>query len=781
MERIIVWQRWAQRAEPSREAVATAVLWRSAARERFLSVGAETLIEIGATIAFSLAPSQLARVIELCTIGVREAERDGSGHGGLTYGLALGSIELDLEHGSYVGDVIDRAQALANAGEPHEVVLDANAERASGGAFLFARELTCGFGMSAVVLDRAFPKRSDCQRALVQLERPALPAHGLVQFEALRKLAKTSGRHRVLLVGQHGLGLSQWIEHIANELAPPLWLELGALGTSLAPLGSLMAALRHVPDDAAPERLLARDEEPDRHALTTLQAIRAGAAVTRRDAVLALRQYVGRASERGPRALISVDPTPLIDPSSVGVIAEATRDGGPDMLVMMRLLPDSKPPEAFARSAGLSELRVRGLSQQEARALAAALLHSEVPDDIARRAAAMGGANPLAVTEAVRVLVASGDVVCAAGAFRWRRGPAGRLDTMSFEAMFEERVDALAAPLRRALEVVANLPDPNDHELAREVAAIDGFVPETWTRALEELAAFGFLHVGERGIVLSSALRLVVQASMAPARALELNGSIARVLTHQLSSEATFARAGLAHYLARAGSVEEAARVFIEVADLAAQHGFVRSGVRLAAAAVECDPSDATRARTAQLVERINERQPGKPPPPPLAREALERATPARVVTHGVANNAQRRAVDAILARDFEEVERALELLVASGRSGASIDRLRTIALLAKGDCEGASSLLERLSAREQRGRVTPRLALTRALVALTTGEFDEAVRAALGALASTRKARDPVGERAALGVLAMCYRQLGRDADAARLTSAALEAQALA
>jgi hypothetical protein len=72
---------------------------------------------------------------------------------------------------------------------------------------------------------------------------------------------------------------------IAEELAPPAWLDVRALGASLAPLSGLMYALRRLPADARPEQVLAGDDELDRHALATLVSIRSGRVASRRDAV----------------------------------------------------------------------------------------------------------------------------------------------------------------------------------------------------------------------------------------------------------------------------------------------------------------------------------------------------------------------------------------------------------------------------------------------------------------------------------------------------------------
>lgn len=787
MERVIVWQRWSPPSDTSRDAVAFAARLRIAARERFVQAEAEVVAEIGATAVFALDVKQLSRAIELCMSALRESEREEqAGMGSIACGIALGKIRREEGTGVVLGEVLDRAQALANQAGSHELLLDATAQAATAGTFLFAREISYGPGLSAAVLDRAFPRRSECQRAIAHLARAPFAANGQVQLESLRRLAKSSGRHRVLLVGPHGVGIGQRIARIVDEVAPSAWIDVRPLGASLAPLSGLMYALRRLPLSAVPEHVLTRSDEPDRHALATLGAIRDGHAVSRRDAVLALRQYIGRAGEGGRRPVLSVDPAPLIDPSTVGVVAEAARENGPDVLVIMRLLLESKPPEAFARGGGLSEIRVRGLSQHEARALAAAMMKTELPNDVARRAAAMGGSNPHAVAEALRVLISSGDVVFDRGGFRWRRGPAGRLTTMTLESLLEERIDGLAAPLRRALEVLATVPDPDDRALAAEVAARDGLLEDTWTRAVEELDALGFIATGVRGICMSPVVRRVTHATMVPARSLELNRFVTSALERRTSRDEGFARANVAYYLARAGRMIEAAEIFIDVAALAGELGFLRSGVRLAAAAVECDPSEGTRARAAQIAEQLSERhtqgstRPRESTPSSSfpVRERSSSAAPAALPAQGLAFEARKQAVQALLARDFDAVERAIDMLVASGRDGAGVERLRTLLMLVKGDHIGAQALLDRQCERHPLSKTPPRLYLTSALVAIASGEVELAVRASLETLARTREARDGLGERASMCVLSMCYRRLGREADARRLARAALDAR---
>jgi hypothetical protein len=779
MERVIVWHRWSPPAEPSREAMAFALGWRDVSRERFLAADAESLVELGGSAVFSLPVTKLARAIDLCLSAVRDAEREESNAGGLSFGIAIGHIDrVPAGDGSWVGDALDRAQGLANAAGAHEVLIDASAQAAAANLYLFTGEVAVGASLGTVV-DRVFPRRADCARALAHLQKPPFAAEGQAQFEALCRLARSAGRHRVLLVGPQGSGIGQWIARIASEVAAPAWLDIRAPGASLAPLSGLMYALRRLPPEAAPERVLAAE---DAAALQALVAIRAGQGVARRDAVLALRQYVLRCAHDGRRALISVDPTAAIDPGTVGVIAETARENGPDLLLIMRLLVDAKPPESLR--GGLAEVRVRGLSAIEARALAAAMLGEDKPGDIARRAAAMGGGSPQAVAEALRVLVAAGDVVWEAGAFRWRRGPAGRLNTLRLETLLEERFDALAAPLRRALEVLATVPDADDRALCAEVAAADGLLEETFARAVEELDTLGLARVDARGTAVSETMRGVVHAAMTPARTVELHRNVAQALEKRLAGDHDFARATHAYYVARGGQVTQAAELFLEVAARAGQHGFVRSGVRLAAAAVEADPSERTRGRAAAIAERLSERQLSPKTPltgtSPILLPHKGDAPPPRPPID-VATQASARAVQAIMARDFDEVERAVELLVAAGRDGASVDRLRAVTLLVKGDRDGASLLLARLQDAANGHGDSPRLLLTQALVAIASHELRDAVRTGLRALSLARQAHDRAGERACLSVLALCYGALGREVEAQRLAQAALAPDATA
>lgn len=411
--------------------------------------------------------------------------------------------------------------------------------------------------------------------------------------------------------------------------------------------------------------------------------------------------------------------------------------------------------------------------------MAQSMLGRATPNDVARRAAAMGGDTPLGVAEAVRVLIASGDVIYDGEKFVWRRGPAGRLNTLSSEALLEERIDQQDATITRVLEVLSSVPDPNETSLVLRVAEADGLSNADVERAYDELSRQSLIDRVERAALLSPMVRTVVEAAMPPARLAEVNRFIATALEQRMRKDQGFARATLGYYLAHGGRQDEAVEALLEVARTAGQRGFLRSGVRLAAAAVECDPSPKTRQRAAQLAQAMNERARAKRrpaeaqsiPPAPSTSQALpvpeEPAPP-------LASEAVSRAIEAMIARDFDAVDRSIELMVAAGRDGPAVDRLRAMSMLSRGDRDGALRALERSRPSQPPKADDARVLLTQALVQLENDELEPGVRSALRALAFARRASDIPGERAALQTMALFYRRLGRHDDAQKLEVAA-------
>jgi hypothetical protein len=295
MERLIVWHRWCPPPEPTPEAVAQAAIWRIGARSRFVREGAELIAEVGGSAVFGLDAADTVRAVELCLSIHDEVEKEGGEFGQVAHGLAMGMVERTHAQGAFVGDALDRAQALANRARPTEIVLDPTAQGAAAAAFLFSRALSAGPAVQGEVIDRMHPRRRDCRSALKHLSPPLLHGSAQAQLGMLKQVALGTGRHRVVLVGAYGSGTGSWLDHVAEEVKPSLWLDVRALSTALAPLSGLSYALRRLSPREAPEALLDLTHEHDRAALAVLADIRRGEAVGRRDAVNALQRLLGRA------------------------------------------------------------------------------------------------------------------------------------------------------------------------------------------------------------------------------------------------------------------------------------------------------------------------------------------------------------------------------------------------------------------------------------------------------------------------------------------------------
>ncbi len=800
MERLIVWHRWLPPAESGPDALLRAREAQERCRRKLESEGARVLATLGGTVVCEVDPAYIAPVVEGCLELLTTFEKLEGDVGSLSIALSIGTM-TDESARSEIGqaaepqtdsDVLDRAQALANQAQAGELVLDREAHASMAATFLFARELSAGPGIDGEVVDRWLPRRRDCRAGLALLAPPILPASAQAPFQLLRQVTLSKGRHRLLVVGPYGAGVTSWMGHLANEAKPALWLHVSAVAAPLAPLSGLAYALARLHSQGrGPEHLLDLTDEPDKRAIDVLGQVRQGLAIGRREVINALRHLIVRMPElHGTRAWISVSPVPLVDPASVGVIADAIRECPADHLLVLRMALDGKPPEALVRGGALAEIRLLPLSQSEARALAQSMLGRDASSDIARRAAAMGGTTALGIAEAVRVLVSSGDVIHDGEVFRWRRGPAGRVNTIPVDEMIEERVDQLDNDARRLLETLASVPDPAETELVDEVRRADGVSDAAYSVAIEQLIAESLIERSHAALAMTSQVRTVVEHCMPPARLSEVNRYIAEALSKRTPDKDQFSHATLGYYMARGGNPEAAVDVLLEAARSAGQLGFVRSGVRLAAAAVECDPTGEAHERAALIAQTMSARAatPKKAPEAAEAAQAArmeppsEPALPSAQPERTFSAQAMQHAIEAIVARDFDAVERCLELLVAAGKDGPAVDRLRAMTLLSKGDPAAARQALDRTRPRAQQPEQdSARAALAMALVLLDGGEIGSAVREALRALSRARSTADVRGEQASLHTLAACYKRLNRQADARTLEQVAQAAHSRA
>lgn len=763
MERLVVWLRWIVAARDGAEQARAAAAQARAVSARLVAVGGDVLTQLSGTVVATFEPSDMADALDAMLDLCDEVDR-GESPVRMTLGLAIGVLGSD--GGVVVGSALDRAQALASRGRDGEIVLDADARERAAHAFLFSRAVSVGpGGPRGSAVDRSHPRRDACRDAVRDLIGIAVPAPHVELVAKIREAATAAAPSRVLLRGPFGAGARTSLAALARELRPALVLDLPAVADGLDPLGSLGAALRL----AAPD--LPKDLPPP-HALA-LSAMADGRAVSHGDAFAALVGLIAHLARDGKRVWFLLDPVVALDPASVELIAEATGDRGSPALVVARLPVGARPPSVLLSGASVIDRVLPPLRTADARTIAQTLLGTRTDPDVARRVAVLGGDTPVGVVEAARTLVATGELVSRDGAFVWRLAARMGSTSSPLKSLVSERLAMLDETSYRALEALCVAPEGAPFAVARRVAGSDGMDTAAWTRGVETLVAEGLLRPNTLPATPSYLVRSVVLEAVQPARASELHRFVAEALrAEDPGGLRAFGLGTIASHLAEGARPDEAAELLLRAASHALDANFERAAVHLAAAAVRVDPTEDTRRAAAALTVGTRAGSEYPPPHDDTAHVTVPGTPEGGTFPHADSDTVE-RAVRAIVARDFDAVERVVEAAVAAGGAPAAADRIRAVAQLARGDVSAALRTLQRNRRLARDGDTTAsaaRASLALALVLLNTGDPVPAVRAAVGALASARARGDARGEDAALRALASCYRALGRMDDAAKL-----------
>lgn len=775
MERIVVWHRVLSSTRDEEDHPAPLAGWIGHVTGRMREAGGELVAVLGSSVVASFDLPDLPEAVDLALELLDEAERAEPSRR-VVIGAALGEIAPVSQSGQgtpgWSGLALDHAQLLANRARAGELVLDPDARDAASSLYLFGRQVGTGAAsLRGQAIDRGQPRREACRRFIRHL-RPA-PVAPLTEelLAPMRPLAHRDGVHRVLLRGPTGAGAASWMEALEREVEPPLVLRVAGVPAGLEPLGSLRRALCR--RWGSPARVAASVDAMGipKHSTDRLMRLATGEAVGRPDAVTALAELLRGVALGGDRPWIVLDPVTGIDPATIEVVGQVL--GGSDApaaLLIARLGLEAQLPEVLVRGGEVTELVVPAMRSADARSVAEVVLGEEPGSEVARRVAVLGGDTPLGVEEAARTLVASGDLVRADDRFVWRVGPRSGVRAIPTEALIDERLSALEEEPHRVLEVTCVTPIGTDPQVVRRVVLADGLSPGACDASIERLRLEAFLGSDPSELrPTSETLRQVVIQSMPPARNAELHRFVAEALAAE--PHGAFASGTIGYCLAEGGQVGEGARALLEAARAALDAGFARSAVRLAAAAVQFDPSQETRVAAAAVSRSISSRPPppgSVRPPPGAGRSVVAEIAGAEEDTEGTLHDLVQRTVRAMIGRDFDAAERFIDMAIAEGCDRPAADRLRAIAHLARGDHAAAMQALARTHEGEGTDRRrAARAALTRALVLMHAGEPAEAVRAGLRALSTARSLRDPRGEAAALHILSACYRTLDRPEDA--------------
>lgn len=770
MERLVLWQRLVGSAREDDRDPKVELAWLRRAVARISAEGGTVAAVIGGSVVALFDPVDTTAAIDLALALVEESERDDDPSSAVRLAIALATGPTHLEDvpgkaALHIGPPIDRAQLLANRARVGEVVVDGATREACGARFLFHRHV--GTGESAMrghAIDRTTPRLDACRASLAKLREMRVPAALEPARVALRDAASAPGTRFVVLRGSAESGARALLDSVAHELGPSCVLRLPPSPGGHEPLGSLRAALASAFGDIA--GLEALTGTLDATSSDALRAMAHGQVIALPAAIDAIATLLTATRQDRPKPWLVLDPLTGADMSSLSLVGELVERAGLDVLVVGRARPETKIPATLSRTQTIGEIAVPALKPDEARRLAEHVLGRTTDPELARRVVALSGESPVAVVETIRWLVGIGDVVHGPRGFHFRVGPRIATKVVPLEVIFAERIATLGPDAQRLLEILAVLPCGFSGALVDVVAKADGIVGRSLTDARAELAANALSMDTER-IVACESLRAAILRGMPPARAGELARFVASALGERPGVKDGFVAATYAHYLAEGGQQPEAAAIFIETATRAAAHHHARAAIRLAASAVELDPSSGTRDASSRILRTVSARPRRSIPPPSNAMTTLP--PPAR--ENDATGKLAESAIGALRARDFERVERCLDTAIAQGGSLVAAERLRALAALARGDRRAATLALGR--ARTFAGEDTAERArngLLEAWVRIGQGQPRESLRSALLALAGARTASDALGERAAIRTVAVCLDLLGREDDARRL-----------
>ena len=775
MNRLVLWHRLAPSPEdPAQPDDARRARWTRAIVKRIRAARGTLICMVGGTVAASFDPVDLPEAMELGIGLLHAAEREEPAFE-ISLGLAIGSVSDADDDPSFpfpTGTAIDRAQLLANRARAGELVVDAEVRELADRVYLFSRGVGTGTrGLRGEALDREHSRREECRRAIRHLAPPPVPPSTAAVTSRIGDAIRKGGRHRVILRGPGAAGAREWIDALARSHDPSLLLAMDGVPGGLEPLGSLRLALlrRWGSPDAVAAAAIAAGVE--RASVATLQRIAEGRAVERTPTAQALRSLLAAdANDTGRAAWIVLDPLSDVDTATVDAVTAAA-SLGPPVVVIVRVNVDAEVPEML-EDAEAHEVILPPLRHEDARTVAREVLGAGTDDDVVRRVAILGGETPLGVVEAARTLIAAGDLVHDGAGFAWRRAPRTVLEPIAVESLIEERTASLDSTLLRVLEAVCVAPIGASNVVLSKVMQADGLAEADITSAVAELRDEALLRPDDPWQPSSGVLRHVVLEAMPPARQSELDRFVGDAVSTTSHSDGEFVKATIGWYLAEGGRERDGARALIEAGRAAQLSGFTRAALRLAAAAVQFDESDQTRAAATTLTRaarRTDAAPPKKrapsvkgasyvPPPPPSVVAPAEPDEPEDLV---------RRAIDAIVERDFETADRLIDIAIAEGRERGAAERVRALSCLSRNDLHAAMRHLARSRSLARDERAQARGALAHALILLANGDVPGSIRAALASLSTSRSRRDPRGEAAALHLLAMCYRGLGRPTDA--------------
>ena len=377
------------------------------------------------------APERGGRLVEqpldVELVGDVGADREGRAAGGddlLDRCLGFGLVaQVDHDHGV---PRLASVRAMSRPG-PHEPPVTIATASSVGG--LPRATMTAGAGSRA----RGSPGGIPVVYAAVPMaaRRPPVLLGRATEREALDRLLENvrGGQSAVLVIrGEAGVGKTALLHHCARQAAGFRVARLAGVESEMElPFAALHQLCAPMLDrvDALPQ--------PQQGALCVAFGLESGAAPDRFLVALAALSLLAEVAGERP-LLCFVDDAQWLDAASAQVLGFVARRLLAESVAIVFALRD---PTDERELAGLPELTLSGLPEEDARALLATVIPGRLDERVRDRFVAETRGNPLAILELPRAV--SGNA--GAGRARARRGRArvpGRI-----EESFQERLEAL--------------------------------------------------------------------------------------------------------------------------------------------------------------------------------------------------------------------------------------------------------------------------------------------------------------------------------------------------
>ena len=598
------------------------------------------------------------------------------------------------------------------------------------------------------LLDKEHPFRRDCAQA-IGLLNPAEPPRSLIDAlgSTIGKLADVQHTEMLVVLGPRGNGVYQAYETLRAERKPLFALKLEGVPGGLEPLGSLRLAL--IRRWGSPHAVREAVEAIDLEAADALEAVAVGDPPPRHSVVDALAMVTQHVCALGSKPWIYLDPLATIDVATLEVIRKALKRRDCEALFVARSSVKALPAELD----GMVDPHYFLVPPVSKTSASAAMVDQPIDSALVRNVSKRCGTTLVTVAETLRALISNAEVVYEGNEFRWRQSlsqsdvPTGR------PSAIETRLAVLQHDAMKFLQLACTATAANGLNPLLAAATHDGANLEESAAAFEQLRVEQFLTEDARCI--SEPMRRVVMDSMSRRRRDEVYRIVGAAIRDVERYGGPAVGATVGYYLCEGGEVERGSDALVHAGALAATLGYKRAAFKLAAMAVQFNPSEATRA----AVENIGVDSKTIPPPLPAQEEEREETGTNPLPQ---APDLPTSIVVAMSTADHVHIDRLIEEAITRGANLVSAECLRAISLVVRGELHSAGNAIEQAERQADMARNgQAKIQLVRAHLSVAKRRLPDAICESLDALAFSKDAGDAQGVVAAQHMLACVYTEL--------------------